>query len=144
MIQIIPFEAKHMKFMFENGLQDPLLKSHWTEKAMEYVEGLGVCYTVIARGVPVLCGGILEHWENRGEAWLVFGMPKTEDFIFLYRAVDRFLKASKLRRIEMVVDFNFDAGHRWARLLGFKKEADRLVAYRPNGGDVSLYGMVRG
>ena len=66
-----------------------------------------------------------------------------ERFLSVHRAVSRFLDMCYLQRIEMTVDCEFEEGHRWARMLGFNMEAERMVAYRPDGGDCSLYARVR-
>ena len=42
----------------------------------------------------------------------------------------------------MTVDCEFEQGHRWAKMLGFTMEAERMRAYRPDGGDVALYARV--
>jgi ABC-type branched-subunit amino acid transport system substrate-binding protein len=59
------------------------------------------------------------------------------------KAVRRFLQACPYRRVEMTVDLDFEAGHRWANMLGFRLEAGRMLAYRPDGGTCSLYARVR-
>jgi hypothetical protein len=114
-----------------------------TVENIEAIEKNGECMTVLADGKPVVVGGIYKFWENRGEAWLIFGQSRRQDFFMIFRAVQKFLGSSPLKRIEMVIDYDFKNGHRWAKILGFKKEAEKLKQYRPDGGDVSLYAMVR-
>jgi len=53
--------------------------------------------------------------------------------------VKRFLDGCYLHRIEMTVDCDFPQGHRWAKMLGFTMEAERMRGYRPDGGDCALY-----
>lgn len=47
------------------------------------------------------------------------------------------------KRIETTVDYNFLAGHRWAKMLGFKCEAIRLEKRGFSGADESIYARVK-
>lgn len=89
------------------------------------------------------CAGILPAWEGRALAWSWIGAAAGRHMVAITRAVRRFLDAQPYRRVEMTVDVNFDEGHRWAEMLGFRLEALRMKAYRPDGGDCSLYARVR-
>ncbi len=123
--------------------QDKKIVPFLTMEHAEAIERSGEHYTVLDNGKAVVVGGIITFWKDRGEAWLLLGKTKKENFISIFKAVDRFVKNCSLRRIEMVIDYDFKQGHRWAKLLGFKKEAEILKHYRPDGGDVSLYSKVR-
>lgn len=52
--------------------------------------------------------------------------------------------ASQFRRIEMYVESEFAAGHRFARLLGFECETPQgMRGYMPNGDKAHQYARVR-
>jgi RimJ/RimL family protein N-acetyltransferase len=89
------------------------------------------------------CAGILPCWENRALAWSWIGAAAGRHMVAITRAVRQFLDAQPYRRVEITVDVEFDAGHRWAEMLGFRLEAVRMKAFRPDGGDSSLYARVR-
>jgi hypothetical protein len=94
-------------------------------------------------GVPLGCAGVVHMWQGRGMAWAYLSKYAAEEkFILVHRAVRRFLSACYLQRIEMTVDCDFEPGHRWAKMLGFKMEAERMRAYRPDGGDCALYARI--
>lgn len=122
---------------------DTRIKPYLTVQHGEAIEKAGNACTVLDGDIPVVVGGIFKFWQNRGEAWLIFGKVKTQDFITIFKMVQRFISMSPLRRIEMVIDHDFPQGHRWAKLLGFEKEAECLRSYLPDGRDVSLYALVR-
>src|SRR6185312_3894205 len=143
-MQAVQFKAEHFDYLMEHGITDKKLKP-WLKKeqGIELESALDT-YTILDDELkPVVIGGIRQYWYNRGEAWLLIGAPKRSDFIKIHKIVQKFLDLSPIKRIEMVVDYHYEEGHRWARLLGFKKEAERMESYRSDGGDVSLYSLVK-
>jgi hypothetical protein len=42
-------------------------------------------------------------------------------------------------RLELTVRFDFDEGHRWAKMLGFKVETPVMPFYGPEGEPHSMY-----
>ena len=142
MISYLPFKAEHVKQMRVQeaqcwvGMYDEsypvfkLLEDHWSN-------------TVMKDGVPILCGGVIEFWKNRGGLWAIVSKdcgPK--EFVAVHRLVQSFLASLPYARLEFHVDVDFEQGHRWASLLGFEMEAPRLRAYQPNGRDAALYARV--
>lgn len=143
MIEIVNFKEEHLKYILETGMLDKKLQPFILPeygKALEKAPGV---FTILDDRKAIVFGGIKEFWQNRGEAWLIFGKPRTENFIEIFNIVKKFLASAPQKRIEMVVECDFVQGHRWARLLGFEKEADCLKSYLPGGYDASLYAMVR-
>jgi len=93
---------------------------------------------------PVMCGGITQYWQGRGEAWAVFDPDCRKQFLGIHKITKRLLLESGVKRIEASVKIGFDHGHRWIKALGFKLDAELLKSYLPDGSDVSLYSMVGG
>lgn len=91
----------------------------------------------------VACAGIIPVWDNRAAAWAWLGDTARHHLVPITRAIVRFLDMQPCRRVEISVDRDFVQAHRWARMLGFHLEAGRMRAYRPDGGDCSLYARVR-
>ena len=100
-------------------------------------------YTIWDQGKILGSLGIFEHTPQSFEAWAILDKQCGGHFISIHRAVKRFLEAAPMSRIIAVVDYEFDAGHRWASLLGFDCEASRLTSYYPSGRDASLYAKVK-
>lgn len=111
----------------------------------EYVQSLidhGHAWTVIDGETIVACAGFVEHWHNRAYAWALIGDEAGRRMVPLTRIVRQFLDQSPWPRIETAVDEAFEAGHRWAKLLGFEKEGV-MRHYSPEGRDCALYARVR-
>lgn len=143
MISVIDFKADHMEYLLKTGIADHQLGPFLKPEQGVALEKVGGSYTVMEDSKPVAIGGVLKYWDTRGEAWLLVGKPSTHGFPIIFKKIRNFLKDTPIKRVEMVVAHDWKNGHRWARLLGFKKEADTLASYLPDGRDVSLYSMVR-
>lgn len=109
----------------------------------EALRAQGPAFTVLGDdGRPVCSIGLVECWEDRALAWAVLGATAGRHLAGITRAVRRFLLVAPWRRIEAAVECSFTAGHRWARLLGFELEAERMRAWS-NGRDFALYAWLR-
>ena len=63
----------------------------------------------------------------------------------LARKVRRVFALAPYRRIEFTVAAEFEAGHRFADLIGAKCETpDGMEAFGPTGGAEMMYSVVRG
>jgi len=142
-MDVVEFKGDHILNMdLQNG---QAYLSDWLTPAQAHLlERDGWGYTGVVNGIPIASAGVLPMWQGRGMAWAyISNAAAKERFLSVHRAVSRFLDMCYLQRIEMTVDCEFEEGHRWARMLGFNMEAERMVAYRPDGGDCSLYARVR-
>lgn len=101
-----------------------------------------VSFTAIDGDKIIACGGLVEMWENRGLAWMVLSDIAKNYMLQLTRAIMRYLRVAKYRRIETAVRSNFLEGHRWADLLGFKYEGT-MRGYGISGDDYDLYARVK-
>ncbi len=111
------------------------------KKALEKEE---YSYSVIdEEGKVLMCGGVFKHWHNRCEGWAIFSRDCKDEIASLHKKTMRLLDICPFDRIEIVVDVGFKQGHRWAKMLGFKKEAECLKKYRPDGTDAVLYARIR-
>jgi ribosomal protein S18 acetylase RimI-like enzyme len=136
-MRVVAYEADHLRRLQLQESQAYLVD--WIDgylmASLEDVPSFSVM-----NGDTVLgCAGISPMWRGRGLAWAYISSDAGEHFMFIHRATARFLDAQTDRRIEMAVDVDFKEGHRWAQMLGFKLEAERMRGYLPSGGDCSLY-----
>lgn len=140
MIEIVKFQAAHLAAIEVQGIQAFVAEdvSDDQGKLME----AGVSYTAMCDNRPVAAAGLMDVWKGRGVVWACLSEVGPKAFFVIHRAVVKALDASRLQRIEMLVDCNHDAGHRWAMMLGFKMEAVRMRNYSPDGRDFSLYARV--
>jgi hypothetical protein len=142
MIEVVRFQAKHMA-QIEDQEINAYLRPFITGAHIRALEEAQHSFTGLSNGRAVVCAGVTEYWPNRGEAWAILDLSCKKEFLGIHHAVRNFLNTYPLRRIEAAVDVGFEAGHRWAKALGFQLEASRLRAYRPDGGDCSLYARVK-
>jgi hypothetical protein len=142
---VVPFKKEHLMHLLKEGFLDHKIQPYFLPEYGERIENDGKSFTILDEGVPVVFGGTTVYWKNRAELWLVFGKPKTEKFILIYKILVKWLESFKKEyaRLEMTVDFESEVQHRWAKILGFKQEAYRLRKYLPHGGDAALYSWVR-
>jgi hypothetical protein len=143
MISYLPFKAEHITAM---RVQEAQCWVGMTEESWPVFKTLEDHWsnTIMKDGVPILCGGVIEYWTNRGGLWAIVSKEcGPSDFVTVHRLVEAFINALPYPRLEFHVDVDFDNGHRWAKLLGFSCEAPRMRAYQPNGRDAALYARVK-
>lgn len=139
-MQVVPFQADHLEQL---PLQDSQMHlSGWVSEEQGIVLEGSPSYTAIHDGEPIAVAGILPCWHGRAIAWAFLSDMGANHFISVHRAVKKFLDGCYVHRIEMSVDCDFPEAHRWAEMLGFKMEAERMSAYSPDGRDCALYARV--
>lgn len=93
-------------------------------------------------GQIVGIAGVVPVWEGRAFAWSYLDVTAALHMLALTRAVRSYLDTLPVNRIEMTVICGFEAGHRWAKMLGFELEAPIMREFHP-GVDCSLYARVK-
>lgn len=112
------------------------------EAAMEMLCVPG-SYTVLEGDRPIICGGVMEIVPWRGLAWSFVAGNLQHMFVHAHRVAKRIIDVAPFPRIEFEVDCDFDEGHRWAQLLGFKLETPRMEKYGFDGRAVARYVRIR-
>lgn len=143
MIVFVPFKHDHLETVSVQPEQEWQLeytsRQDFTvfedHEAWSMFEG-GKCYGFA--GVVRLP----EH-PHRGVAWALVGADIGRKMVPAVRFIRKFLDQHPCDRIELVVDCEFKAGHRFANLLGFSLEAPRMVHYGGIGRDMALYARVK-
>ncbi|WP_369064774.1 GNAT family N-acetyltransferase [Burkholderia gladioli] len=102
----------------------------------------GVGWALVDGGETLGCGGIVEVWENRAQAWTLISPALLRRFRPAHRMVRDILNDAPWRRIEMDVDAEHVAGVAWAERLGFVLEGVRHK-YTADGRDVMLYARIK-
>ena len=139
---VVPFNYEHLTRLELQSAQAYL--SGWVTEEQGRALEEHPSYTAFVDDTPILAAGIIKQWQGRAMAWAFIADAGAEHFIGVHRAVKRFLDGCYIQRIEMTVDCDFEAAHRWARALGFSMEAERMVSYAPDGRDCALYARVLG
>ena len=141
MMIVIPYKADHLKVLMIQEAQQymQVYISEADTKALEQ----GHAYTGFKNGTVLICAGVMPIWKGRGLAWAYVAQQAGRHMVELTKNVKRVLDTLPFNRIEAAVDVDFKPGHRWARLLGFELEVERMRKFRPDGGDSALYARVK-
>lgn len=140
-ITFTKFHPEHLALIAPHGAQ---VEDAAYLRSPEAVAVLAASFGLTAwrGGRPLGAAGIVEHWRGRAEAWTILSegaAPALRPILGRMRLeLDRY----PARRLEMTVIETNEAGHRLARLLGFRDEA-KLEAYTPDGVDAVLYTRIR-
>lgn len=137
-MKIVPFKAEHLDTMEAQSAQVELktILPPGASKALERT----TAFTALDDNGRVLgCAGVQELWPGRDLAWAYLSKHAGPYMKGITRAVRDFLDIRAARRTEMAVDYEFKAGHRWAKMLGFRLEIERMDGYLPNGGAATQY-----
>lgn len=142
MISVVKFKAEHLFRLKEAGAVD-YLDEYVNPESCKALENAAYSYTALSETGEVLGAYGLNHlWKDRAEAWAFFNLNCKKNFLGIHNAVSRFLEVCPYRRVEAIVDYNFKAGHRWVKTLGFELEAPLMKNYLMDGRDASLYARV--
>jgi|TARA_R110000796_G_scaffold46702_3_gene112962 hypothetical protein len=137
---IVPFESGHLHQLELQSAQAYL--SDWVTVEQGDMLAEYPAYTAMKNGSPLAAAGVVPVWAHRSMAWAFISDTGPNDFMMVHRAVKGFLDVCYTNRIEMTVDCDFPQAHRWAKMLGFKMECERMEAYTPDGRDCALYARV--
>jgi hypothetical protein len=139
MLDIVTFERVHLALLSVQSAQLAGIDQFKDSP----IEAFGQAWTAIENGVPIACAGIVQIWPGRGYAWALLSEQAGRWMLQITRAVRRAMALSGLRRIEMAVDSVFEAGARWALLLGCVLETPQpMRGYLPDGRDAYLFSKV--
>lgn len=126
---VVPFKAWHLNWLDS--------RAQLTEQEMQGMEQQN-SRTFVVGGHVVAAAGTLQYWPGRHNAWAYMSPATGLHMRWLTREVERELKLLK-GRIEMTVLVNFQAGHRWALMLGFSLETPAMKGYAPDGSTHAMY-----
>lgn len=95
-------------------------------------------------GMDVIAvAGIVKLWEGRYMAWALM-TPRVQDrALVIHRAVSRYLRQFRCRRLECVIDPEFPESVEWARRLGFIYEGT-MPGYAVDGRSMDMYVRLEG
>lgn len=98
----------------------------------------GPAFQVLRDGVPVAAGGLVEIRPHHATAWAYVGADAGPAMVALTRAVRRVVGSRAYERVDTTVQGDFEAGHRWAEMLGFERVAT-LRRWGADRGDYTLF-----
>jgi hypothetical protein len=132
-----PFRAWHAGWLEDKGFP----AGGWLRLSPEQIQIIErhPSWTVIGdEGEPIACGGCVQIWPGRYSAWAYLNEATGPHMLAITRYALECLATVK-GRLEMTVRTDFEAGHRWARILGFTVETPVMPFYGPEGEAHSMY-----
>lgn len=142
-MKVVPFQADHLALLVPQPAQRDELAALSRPEARA-LEMAGGAWTVVCDGAVVACGGIAPQRWSRALLWAFLGVKAGRHLLSVFRAARRILALSEYARIETTVRADFDAGHRWIKLLGFELETpDGMKRFGPKGEKYMLYSRTR-
>ena len=141
-MELVKYEPWHLMFILNHPSQ-ALVRKFVKESDAISLQRHEYCFSILKNGSPIASIGLMKYWNGRYEAWAFIIPGHRSDFLYIHNCVKQFLKHAPCRRIEMTVEQSYPQGHRWAKLLGFKVECERLESFGPQGGDHKLYVRIR-
>ena len=142
MITTVPFKVEHFRKINIQPSQRNIAATATDEGLLE-LEGEPFSFTFLDGDEVLAVAGLLPYGDGRALAWSFLASDLGARMILVTRTAQDIISESGFRRIEMSVDCDSTQAHRWARLLGFSMEAERMKRYSPDGRDCALYALVR-
>lgn len=143
-MRIVKFQASHLAAL---ELQEAQKYFHADCGGPDYGQALAASpfsFSAVEGKRVIGCAGVHEVWAGRAVAWALLSKDAGPHFRTIHRAAKGFIEQAPWRRIEMMVEGGFAAGHRWAKLLGFACETPAgMPGYSPTGVDFYLYSRVK-
>lgn len=138
MLKIEPFSPDHATELEIQPAQKHV-DNHLTLVDWNNLRG----YTVFVGDKPIFCGGMFKMYGHRFVAWSLIAWNAGKYLRAIMRRINRYFRIFyRGCRIECTVDISFKAAHRFAKLLGFQLEAERMQQYEVDRRDMSLYAMI--
>lgn len=143
---IIPFEPEHLKTL---KLQEAQKDSEKFIHEGDYgatLKGAGPAWSVFDEEsvTCLMSGGFCDVGFGRAVVWLLVSEAAGKHFTRVLRFARRMMQDAGFRRIEAVVDGNFEQGHRLAKMMGFICETpDGMKQYYADGRSAHLYSWVK-
>jgi hypothetical protein len=141
-MRVVNFTPEHLKALELQPAQQ------WMREIVSepgYAENLlqGRALTVLEGDTPLAVFSLFTIWPGRAYLCALISASAGSSFIRFHRVALGLLQTCGVRRVEATVDGDFQAGHRWLRLLGFTLETPGgMAGYRPDGGTNYLYARV--
>jgi hypothetical protein len=133
---IVPFRRWHIAWLVGTGKPESGFMSLDTETLMVLEKQNS--WTAVIDGSPVACGGTIQHWPGRHQGWMYLNKASGKHMRWLTAMV--FNKLNSIEgRLEISVRCDFALGHKWAKMLGFRVETERMVRFGPEGEDHTGY-----
>lgn len=140
MIKAIPFDPLHLEFMDV----DPAFASQASREDPAMLARSAEAYSFIddETGNVVAVIGAMKTFDGCCFLWSIFSTKACKHLLTITRFAKRWLLTLGFVRMECTVMSGFRPGHRWMRILGFKRETTRPMKKWDGIDDFHLYSKV--
>lgn len=139
----VPYRHYHLNAIAIQEMQAEAIGQIKAEHSMA-LEKAGPAYTLLDGNQVLACAGLVEQWQGRAIAWALISKNLNGfKFARMHKMCARFLDMQDYPRIEMAVDHEHEAGHRWALALGFEWEGLMKKYSQFANRDCDLYARIR-
>lgn len=138
----LPCALEHIKFIKPHSGEEKD-KAHFMSPEFNHVLSKGMNVSFFAGSRCVGAGGVFPIYNHRAVAWTFLGADSGPYMHQITRKARSLFELYPAERIEMLVDYTHDAGHRWAKVLGFEVEAARMRKSGIYGNDETMYVRIR-
>lgn len=140
-MNVVPFKAEHF-WSIEAQPAQAYVKNWVTEADIKALENQDT-FTLFDGDEILACFGWMQIYSHRATVWSIICKNPGPRFVAMTRIAKRLIEGLPYQRLELDVDCGFEEGHRWAKMLGFTLEAERLRGFRMDGGDSAVYARIR-
>lgn len=137
--EVVKFSRKHLDGI--DWYERDRLKLVGFEKAFETYEQYP-SFSLLCNDQFVAAFGVVIPYKGLGDAWCIASQLAINDTFFFFRTVKQYIdevsRGLGLRRLQALVVFDYEAGHRWAQSLGFKHEGT-MAKYGVDGKTMAMY-----
>lgn len=143
-MNVIDFEPDHLRRLVLQPAQAWMRSMIDAPEYGQLLHACGQSHTVLLGGEVVAVCGVVPYSEGRAGLGALLSASAGRCMLRLHRAVSERIERLPYRRLEATVDDNFEAGHNWLRLLGFRLETPHgMPGYLPDGRTGYLYARVK-
>ena len=142
MIEIIPFEFEHAKFIATHQMNAEIVNVK--DRYLKNLESLvqpKTSWTGLVDNKIIAAGGMVELWDHVYEGWIMATADIKNHPIATARIIKRIFKKQmplhKVQRLQTTVKADYEIGHKFANWLGLTQEG--LMKQYLDGNDYYLY-----
>lgn len=140
---LVPFSPVHVQMMELGPFERAYLES--LPNYLQILEGyasLGLAYTGVDNGRPMLCWGMVQIWKGVGEWWMLPDAKLTSVRHTFHRAARRLMDViayeMHIVRLQCTVHTDNGPADKWIRSMQFSEEG-LLKQFGPEGADYKMY-----
>lgn len=139
---LVPFLDCHLDGFKVQPAQSFIEPYLFDEDYRKKLTAFGQAYSLIKQNRVIACGGVAQISPSRANLWGLIADKSGRDFLAITRQAIKIIESLDYVRLELTVKSSFEQGHRFALLLGFKREGT-MEKWGDDMQDYDLYAKVK-